>query len=124
LSTTEREKSQRPRRGDVWRVIFDPGLGAEIQKTRQAVVLSSDGIGRLPVKLVAPITDWNERFADNLWHVRIDPDEANGLTKPSAADALQVRSVDIQRFVERLGRVSDAIMEEIVMALALVVEYQ
>jgi hypothetical protein len=44
-------------RGDVWLVNFDPTLGTEIRKTQPAVIISSDAVGRLPIKLVAPITD-------------------------------------------------------------------
>ena len=60
-----------PRRGEIWRVHFDPTIGAEIQKTRPAIVISSDAVGRLPIKLVAPITDWKDYYAANIWHVRI-----------------------------------------------------
>ena len=34
------------RRGDVWWVDLDPTRGAEIQKTRPAVVLTADGLNR------------------------------------------------------------------------------
>lgn len=112
-----------PRRGEIWLVNFNPTVGAEIQKTRPAVVVSSDAVGRLPIKLIAPITDWKEFFASNLWHVRIVPDAANGLTKESAADALQLRGMDRQRFVRKLGEVSPTMMEEIVLAIAAVIEY-
>lgn len=36
-----------PRRGEVWRVRFDPAEGDEIRKVRTAVVMSEDAIGRL-----------------------------------------------------------------------------
>ena len=77
-----------PRRGEVWLVNLDPTLGAEIQKTRPAVVISSDSVGRLPIKLVVPMTDWKESFAKNLWHVYLPPNSENGLRKPSAVDIL------------------------------------
>jgi len=66
-------------------------VGTEIQKTRPAVVVSSDAVGRLPIKLVSPLTDGKAYFAPNIWHVRIDPDPTNGLTKVSAVDTLQYR---------------------------------
>jgi mRNA-degrading endonuclease toxin of MazEF toxin-antitoxin module len=47
-----------PKRGEIWLVNLDPTVGAEIQKTRPAIVISSDYIGKLPLKLVVPITDW------------------------------------------------------------------
>lgn len=112
-----------PQRGDIWLVSFDPTLGAEIKKTRPAVIVSSDSVGRLPIKLVAPLTDWKNRYAANLWHVRIDPDSVNGLAKPSAVDALQLRGLDQQRFVRKLGQVSAEQLEEIVLAIAAVIEY-
>ena len=54
---------------------FNPTRCAEIQKQRPAIVVSSDAIGRLAIKLVAPITGWKPAFAGNLWHVRVIPDQ-------------------------------------------------
>jgi mRNA interferase MazF len=47
-----------PSRGEVWDIRFDPSVGAEIQKIRPAVVISLDSIGRLPLRIVVPITEW------------------------------------------------------------------
>ena len=115
--------SAAPRRGDIWLVNLDPTVGSEIQKTRPAVVVSSDAVGRLPIKLVAPLTDWKEYFAPNVWHVRVDPNLSTGLAKTSAADALQLRGLDQQRFIRKLGRVPPPTMEELVLAIAAVIEY-
>lgn len=116
------QSKQTPRRGEVWLVDFDPTKGAEIQKRRPAVVISSDAIGKLPLKLVAPITNWSPAFDSNLWHVRLEPNAQNGLKKTSAADALQVRSVSVDRFLGRWGRITEQELEEIVQAIAAVIE--
>jgi mRNA interferase MazF len=113
-----------PKRGEVWLVNFDPTLGAEIKKIRPAIVVSSDAIGKLPIKLIAPITDWKAYFNQNLWHVKIEPDSTNGLAKVSAVDTLQIRGVDIQRFIRKLGQVSQMTMVEITIAVTAVIEYQ
>ncbi|MDB9317343.1 type II toxin-antitoxin system PemK/MazF family toxin [Nodularia spumigena] len=42
-----------PKRGEIWLVNFDPTVGAEIKKVRPAVVISSDSVGKLPIKLIA-----------------------------------------------------------------------
>lgn len=113
-----------PRRGEVWRVDFNPTDGTEIRKTRPAIVISSDSVGKLPIKLVAPITDWKETFSDHLWHVRIEPDSQNGLSKTSAVDTLQIRGADTKRFVTRLGSVNSAILDEIGASIAAVIEFE
>ena len=109
-------------RGEVWLLNLDPTIGAEIQKTRPVVVISSDSIGVLPLRVIVPLTDWKERYADAAWMVRLVPERMNGLTKPSAADSFQVRSVSTNRFVRRLGRLSATDLEAIIAALGLVVE--
>lgn len=103
---------------------FDPTLGAVIRKTRPALVISSDAVGVLPVKLVAPLTEWRDSYSRNIWHVRIDPDYSNGLSKPSAVDVLQVRSMVVERFQSLVGRLRAPHVEEVVAALAAAVEYR
>ena len=123
MATLSSPDSRIPKRGEIWLVSFDPTIGAEIRKTRPAIIISSDAIGRLPVKLVAPLTDWKDHYASNIWHVRIDPNPQNGLIKPSAVDALQLRDMDQRRFVRKMGEVQADVLEEIVLAVAAVIEY-
>ena len=54
-------------RGQVWLINLDPTVGAEIKKTRPAVVVNNDAIGILPLKVVVPITDWKDRYAIAPW---------------------------------------------------------
>lgn len=112
-----------PKRGEVWELNLDPTVGAEIQKTRPIVVISSDSAGKLPIKLIAPLTGWDPRYGGNIWHVRIKPDPQNGLTKESAVDVLQARGVDISRFKKKIGRLDADTMDNIAAAMAMLVEY-
>lgn len=111
-------------RGDVWLVNLDPTIGQEIQKTRPAVVVSSNGIGKLPLKIIVPITDWKPPYANYPWMVYLDPDKQNGLVKKSGADTFQVRSVDQTRLVRKLGQLPEPVMEEVVAGIAICVEYK
>ena len=52
--------------------------------------------------------------------VRLDPSLENQMTKTSAADTFQVRSVSQQRLIRKLGIVDSARMKVISQALALV----
>ncbi len=107
-------------RGEIWLINLDPTIGAEIRKTRPAVIVNDDEIGILPLKVIVPITEWKEQFAVAPWMVRLEPDVQNGLEKPSAADAFQVRSVAQERFVRRIGKLSETMMRSIAEALAVV----
>lgn len=111
------------RRGEIWLINLDPTVGAEIRKTRPVVIVNDDDIGILPLKVIVPITDWNEHFDRFIWMTKVRPSAENGLTKPSGADAFQVRSVSQERFVRRLGKVETKQMEEITDALALVLKF-
>ncbi|NJL84172.1 MAG: type II toxin-antitoxin system PemK/MazF family toxin [Chloroflexaceae bacterium] len=113
-----------PKRGEIWLVNFDPTIGAEIKKVRPAAVISSNATGKLPIKLIAPITDWKPYFSQNFWHVRIELDAVNGLTKNSAIDALQLRGVDLQRFIRKLGNIAEVKMSEIAVAIVTVIEFE
>lgn len=81
-------------------------------------------MGNVPVKIVVPLKSWQERFAGWAWVVRIEPTNANGLKRAEAADVMQVRSLDTGKFEQRIGRLSASEMEDIVAALAIVVEYE
>jgi len=67
----------RPKRSEIWLVNLDPTIGAEIKKSRPAVIISSDSIGILPIRLIAPITGWDDRYSGNIWHILITPDATN-----------------------------------------------
>jgi mRNA interferase MazF len=105
------------KRGEIWLVNLDPTIGSEIRKTRPAVIISSDLVGILPLKVVVPLTDWKDRYSTALWMVRIDPQETNGLSKPSSADAFQIRSVSEQRLIKRLGALTTIQVAQIVQAV-------
>jgi mRNA interferase MazF len=110
------------KRGEIWLVNLDPTIGSEIKKTRPAVIISSDLVGILPLKIVVPFTDWKDRYASATWMVRIDPDTSNGLSKSSVADGLQVRSVSQIRFTKRLGVLTPLQVAQIVQAVVNVLQ--
>ena len=108
-------------RGEVWLVNFDPAAGAEIQKLRPALVVNLDSIGRLPLRIVVPITDWKSQYAGFPWFVHLPADALNGLNKDSGADAFQTKSISILQFNRRLGVVTEAQIEAVAAAIALCV---
>jgi mRNA interferase MazF len=112
-----------PRRGEVWRMDMEPTRGAEMRKIRPVVVIGSDAARRLPVRLVVPFTDWKQHYAPAIWMVRVEPTPANGLSKTSAADTLQMRGADTGRFMNRIGVLADDDLARLAETIAAVVEY-
>lgn len=109
------------RKGEVWLINLDPTIGAEIRKTRPAVIVSEDAIGILPLRVIVPLTDWKERFSVAPWLVSIAADAQNGLAKPSAADAFQIRSVSQERFVQQIGSLTKDQIGQILKAVQIVI---
>lgn len=106
------------KQGDIWLINLDPTVGAEIKKSRPAVIVNDNTIGRLPLKIIVPLTDWKDRYDIAPWMVRITPDPQNKLKKASSADCFQVRSLSEQRFVKKIGTVEANILEQIKNGLA------
>jgi len=102
------------RRGEGWSVNLDPTVGAEMQKTRPVVIISSDLMGKLPLRVVVPLTDWKDHYARAPWMLKVEPDLQNGIEKISSIDCFQVRSISEQRFSRRLGRLPDGVIDELV----------
>jgi mRNA interferase MazF len=92
--------------GEIWLVNLDPTLGAEMNKTRPALVINDNDLGRLPLKVVVPITGWKEHYSIAPWMIKIEPHPKNGLSKTSSIDCFQIRSLSQQRLMEKIGEIT------------------
>ena len=98
-------------------VEFDPARGHEIQKTRPAVIIQNDIGNRYgPITIVAAVTS---KVSPVLFKVEVAvaPTKANGLSRPSAIQLGQIRSVDQSQLLQRLGAVDVATMSKVDTAL-------
>lgn len=99
---------------------LSPTIGAEITKTRPCIIISSNEIGILPLKVIAPITDYKTHYDSVPWMVSLFPDSVNNLSKRSVVDLFQLRSVSQKRLIKRLGCVSEKEFHEILEATKIV----
>lgn len=105
-----------PTRGSVYLVNFDPTIGAEVKKTRPAVIISNDVANQYsPIVIVAAITG---RAYAKFDEVLVTPPDG-GLTKPSVIQPNQIRSIDKRRLVKMLGTLSAETVEQLDTALKL-----
>jgi mRNA interferase MazF len=95
-----------PCRGEVWLLDLNPTQGREQAGSRPALVISVDQFNHGPAELVVvlPITS---RYKGIPLHVGLTPREG-GVTRESFIKCEDVRSVSIERFARRWGRVSPA----------------
>jgi mRNA interferase MazF len=100
-----------PRRGEVYLVALDPTLGREIRKTRPCVIVSPDELNQhLRTAIVAPMTTGGHpypfrvacQFQQKKGHVVLD----------------QLRTVDDERLVRRLGALSPGTVDTVLSRLA------
>jgi len=109
-------KAIRPKRGEIYIVNFDPTVGAEIKKTRPALVLQNDIANRhSPITIVAAITS---KYDATLYptEVLVKPPEG-GLTTNAVVLLNQIRSIDKGRLIKRLGLLKPATMQKVDRAL-------
>jgi mRNA interferase MazF len=102
-----------PRRGEVYLVQFDPNRGHEIQETRLAVVIQNDVSNPYsPITIDAAISS---QFRDppHPREVPIQPGGKTGLNQPSAVILNQIRSIDREHLVKRLGTLDAATMRKV-----------
>ena len=105
-----------PHRGEVYLVNFEPTIGAEIKKTRPALILQNDIANRHSrIIIVAAITS---QFDEPLYptEVLVRAPEG-GLTVDSVVLLNQIRSLDKQRLTRRLGVIKPMTMEQVERAL-------
>jgi mRNA interferase MazF len=85
-------------RGDVWLVALDPTVGSEIRKSRPCVIISPPEMhDHLRTAIVAPMTTGNRPAA---FRIPVGFAGKDGLILLD-----QVRTVDKQRLVRRLGAI-------------------
>ncbi|UVT15326.1 MAG: type II toxin-antitoxin system PemK/MazF family toxin [Nitrospira sp.] len=88
-----------PARGEVYLIDLDPTRGSEIRKTRPCLVISPDELNQhLRTVIVAPMTTGGQGYP---WRVRCRFRDRSGFV---AID--QLRTVDSERLIKRLGRVT------------------
>lgn len=88
-----------PARGDVYLVRLDPTLGSEIRKVRPCLIVAPDELNRyLRTTIVAPMTTSGQAYP---WRI---PCRFQGRAGFVALD--QLRTVDHERLVKRLGRLA------------------
>ena len=88
------------RRGEVWWVEFDPGIGSEIRKTRPAIIVSNDSANRhLSRVVVVPVTSNIDRIYPGEVLISVGEKSAKAMSD-------QIMAADKGRLKNRLAELS------------------
>lgn len=106
-----------PRRGEIYLAALDPAVGHEIKKTRPALIIQNDVSNRYgSTTIIAAITSRvntppypNEAF--------IVATQDSGLRVASTVRLDQVRTIDRQRLIKRLGKADASTMHAVDLAI-------
>lgn len=100
-----------PLRSEIWLVTLDPTVGREQSGKRPALIVSDDLFNQSHAELVIvlPVTSKSKGIRS---HVPVSPPEG-GLNVQSYIKCEDVRSVSIQRFERKLGKVTPLTMNEV-----------
>ena len=112
----DRDALNYPRRVGVYLVNFDPTVGAELKKTRPALIVQNDIANRYsPITIVAAITS---QFEEPLYPTEVFlPTGEGGMRVESVVLLNQIRSVDKRRLVKPLGSVRPPTLRKVDRAL-------
>lgn len=108
------------KQGEIWQINLDPTIGSEMKKSRPCIILNNDMVGKLALKVIAPLTDFKEHYALVPWMVTLEPNSTNGLSKKSSIDLFQVRSLSQKKLVSKIGKVDEDILDACKTALDVV----
>ncbi|HEY3738693.1 MAG TPA: type II toxin-antitoxin system PemK/MazF family toxin [Bryobacteraceae bacterium] len=116
-ASKEHQQQAHPKRGEIYLTALDPTVGSEIKKISPALVIQNNTSNRVTTTtIVAPITS-TVRSPLNPVHALLVADAVTGLSVPSVALLNQIRVVDRQRLVTRIGSVDSNTMREVEAAI-------
>jgi mRNA interferase MazF len=104
-------RARTPRRGEVYLIGLDPTRGREIKKTRPCVVVSPDELNaHLQTVIVLPLTSSGKAYP---FRVPCRFENRRGLVVID-----QIRTVDRERLLRRLGALPSSEVEDILRVLS------
>lgn len=105
---------------EIWQADLDPTVGAEMKKSRPVLLIQNDSLNGLPLRIAVPFTGWHSKYERYPWLVKVEPDDLNGLDKPSGIDCFQIRTLSCERLLKKKGKLSRRDFKKVQTALKLV----
>jgi len=100
------------KQGEIWLVKYDPSIGHEFQKTRPAVIISSNLSLKYSnlITVMAIAGGFSSSFANN---IGIAKNNLNKLIVDSTINVCHISSFDEKRFIKKIGEVNNSVLSKI-----------
>ena len=106
---------------EIWLVNLNPIKGSEQAGTRPVLVVSGNLMNtHLNIVICCPLTSKIKNYKGNIVLV---PNKRNNLTVPSEVMTFHIRSVAKERFIKKVGKVSDSELKELKQCLNDILRY-
>lgn len=115
---TKRNLANYPKRGEIFTANLSPSFGRKMHKKRPVLVISNNMLNQtLPTVVIIPFSSIVPTY--------IGPDvvkfsSQKGLDRPSALIINQIRAIDKERLIKRLGEITKEKLLEVEAALGVV----
>ena len=117
---TQKSLTNYPKRGEIFIVDLNPGLGREIHKKRPCLVISGNVANtQSPHVVIIPVSSQIPKL---IGMEMILVGKTEGLAKRSVVLPLYIRSIDQNRLVKKIGEISKNKLEEVEEALRLILD--
>ena len=105
---------------DIVLVDLEPTRGSEIKKTRPCVIISPDIVNKhSKTVIISAITHYDTKRSKSHFFVTVSATKTTGLTKKSAINTLQVRTIDRTRIIKKLGKLPKSLEHSLDYAITL-----
>ena len=94
------------KQGEIWDINLGKNHATDGGAKCPVIVINDDTISILPVRVIVPLTKWQDEFDDAIWLIKVDPNNENNLDRTSAVDAFQMHTIPTTRFIRRIGIIS------------------
>lgn len=96
---------------EIWLVNLIPIRGSEQAGTRPILVVSGNLMNtHLNVVICCPLTSKIKNYKGN---IILEPNKRNNLTVPSEVMTFHIRSISKERFIKRVGEISEEELKEL-----------
>jgi len=109
------------KQAEIWYADLNPVKGSEQKGYRPVVIISGNLLNKyLNIVIVCPLTTKIKNYKGN---PVLNPDEKNGLKKPSEILIFHIRSISKGRLVKKIGKITEEELEMLKKGLNEIMKY-